>query len=225
MEQVIVLLGVVAWPAVVLFSVFLFRKVLRDVLSRDDISFSGPAGISFSARRAVVALVDASSSKDSSTQLSEAEAQDQVQEVAGFVRRLQRSPRLLWVDDRPSNNRYERSAIESMGMIVDLSTSTEDAQQKLRRDGRYDAVISDMARPEDPQAGYTLLKWLRRRGRETPYIIYSSSNSLEHFDEAVQKGALGSTARPQDLIDMVLRSLRNAQPGRGGGRWRLSSGL
>jgi DNA-binding NtrC family response regulator len=128
------------------------------------------------------------------------------------VRRLGRSPRLLWVDDRPSNNRYERSALENMGMIVDLSTSTEDAQGKLQRRDTYDLVISDMARPEDPRAGYVLLGWMRKRGDETPFVIYSSSNKAAHYDEAVRNGAVGSTGEPTELIDMVLRSLRDVRP-------------
>jgi CheY-like chemotaxis protein len=220
MEQVTALLGVMAWPVVVLLSVFLFRKVLRDVLSRDELSFSGPGGLSFSAKRAAGALVDASASKGLSNPLTEAEAEDQVQEVAKFVRRLGRSPRLLWVDDRPSNIRYERSAVEGMGMLVDVGTSTDDAKQKLRQSRRrYDVIISDMARPDDPNAGYTLLRWLRSRDDETPYIIYSSSDSDEHFDEAVRRGAVGSTATPEGVIDMILSSLRAAHPR--SRRWRL----
>ena len=96
-------------------------------------------------------------------------------------------------------------------MLVDLSTSTGDAQHKLGGSHRYDAVISDMARPDDPHAGYALLSWMRSRGDRTPYIIYSASNSDEAYDEAVTKGALGSTADPRDLIDLVLCSLRSAQ--------------
>ncbi|MBN9102321.1 MAG: response regulator [Pseudonocardia sp.] len=220
MQDWTALAGVVIWPVVVLISVFVFRKVLRNILSRDDLSFSGPAGISFSARRAAGALVEASQSKPAAGQLSDGDAQDQVQEVAAFVRRLRRSPRLLWVDDQPSNNRYETSAIESMGMLVDLSTSTEDAQRKLGRRGVYDVVLSDMGRHDDPRAGYTLLDWMRRRNDDTPFIIYSSSNSTDHFNEAVAHGAVGSTSRPQDLIDMILRSLKGAHPRL---RWSLRS--
>ncbi len=218
MQEWTALAGVVAWPAVVLIGVFVFRKVLRDVLSRDDLSFSGPGGISFSARRAAGALVEATQSKPAAGQLSDVDAQDQVQEVAAFIRRLRRSPRLLWVDDQPSNNRYETSAIESMGMMVELSTSTEDAQRRLGGRSHYDVVISDMGRPGDPRADYTLLDWLRKHNDDTPFIIYSSSNSADHFNEAVAHGAVGSTARPQDLIDMILRSLKDAHPR---SRWHL----
>jgi CheY-like chemotaxis protein len=222
MEQWTALLGVVAWPLVVAFVLVLFRRAIRDLLSRDDLSISGPGGIAFSARRAVGALVDADEAKSRASSAarpySAADAEEQVQEVAGFVRRLGRSPRLLWVDDMPSNNRLEQSAVENMGMLVELSTSTEDAQRMLRRRGAYDVVISDMGRPEGPRAGYDLLEWMRKRGDHTPFVIYSSSNSPEHFDEAVSRGAVGSTARPSELIDMILRSLRDARPR--SGWWR-----
>jgi CheY-like chemotaxis protein len=223
MQQVSELLGVVAWPAVVLVGLILFRRPLREVLSRDDLSVSGPGGISFSARRAVDAMVDADEAKNRGAtngargSLSAAEAEDQVREVVEFVRRLGRSPRILWVDDLPSNNRHERWALESMGMTVYLSTSTADAQRKLHRRGDYDVVISDMARPEDPRAGYVLLRWMQDRGDGTPFVVYSSSNEPAHYDEAVSNGAVGSTARPQELIDMVLRALRDARPRP---RWR-----
>jgi CheY-like chemotaxis protein len=218
MQQVSELIGVLAWPIVVLVSVFLFRRALRDVLSRDDVSFTGPGGIAFSARRATGALMDAAEAKDGgvdagSTKLvSPTDAADQVQQAGAFVRRLGRSPRLLWVDDRPSNNRYEQAALENMGMTVDLSTSTADAQQKLQRGDGYDLVISDMARPEDPRAGYVLLDWMREKRLDTPFVIYSSSDNPAHYDEAVSHGAVGSTARPTELIDMILRSLRSAPP-------------
>lgn len=57
MQDWTALVGVVIWPIVVLISVLVFRKVLRDVLSRDDLSFGGPGGFFFSARRAAGALV------------------------------------------------------------------------------------------------------------------------------------------------------------------------
>lgn len=229
MQQWTELIGVVVWPIVVVFSAVLFRRAVHDVLTRDDVSFTGPGGIGFSARRATDALLDAEEDKDRSAAgdtpgraagerdgagrpSSAVDAADQVRAVGAAVRRLGRTPRLLWVDDRPSNNRYERSALENMGMIVDLSTSTGDAQRKLQRRGTYDVVISDMARPENPRAGYVLLDWMRKRGDNTPFIIYSSSNSADHYNEAVRSGAIGSTGRPAELIDMVLRSMRDVRP-------------
>jgi CheY-like chemotaxis protein len=226
MQQWTELIGVLVWPIVVVFSAVLFRRAVQDVLTRDDVSFTGPGGIGLSARRATGALLDAEENKNRSAacetpgyaardgagrMLWAVDAADQVHAVGAAVRRLGRAPRLLWVDDRPSNNRYERSALENMGMIVNLSTSTEDAQRKLQR-ATYDLVISDMARPEDPRAGYVLLDWMRKRGNNTPFAIYGSSNSADHYDDAVHRGAIGSTGQPGELIDMVLRSLRDVRP-------------
>jgi CheY-like chemotaxis protein len=237
MQQWTELIGVVVWPIVVVFTALLFRTAVRDLLTRNDVSFTGPGGIGFSARRATGALLDAEEDKNRSAAggppgrvaedtdgagrpLSAVDAADQVRAVGAAVSRLGRSPRLLWVDDRPSNNRLERSALENMGMTVDISTSTEDAQRKLQRRAGYDLVISDMARPEDPRAGYVLLDWMRERGDDTPFVIYSSSNSAAHYDEAVRNGAVGSTGQPTELIDMVLRSLRDVRPRRW---WHMGS--
>jgi CheY-like chemotaxis protein len=62
----------------------------------------------------------------------------------------------LWVDDFPNNNIYERQALEALGVNFVLATSTEEALKKISRQ-RFDAIISDMGRPPDSRAGYTLL--------------------------------------------------------------------
>lgn len=209
MQQLTELLAVLAWPIVVVIGLVMFRRPLGDLLSRDDVSVTGPAGIAISARRAASALVEASAVKGGA--VSAPQAEDQAREVSAFVRRLRRDPRVLWVDDQPSNNRYERRALESMGMVVDLSTSTDDALRTLRRGG-YDVVISDMGRPEDPRAGYLLLRAMRDRGDRTPFVVYSSSDAPGHYDEAISEGAVGSTARPEELIDMVLLAIRDTRP-------------
>ena len=120
-------------------------------------------------------------------------------------RRLHR----LWVDDRPSNNVHERQALEALGCRFVLATSTEDALEKLKQN-RVDAIISDMGRPPDPQAGYTLLDRLRTAGDQTPFIIYASSRAPEHRAEARRRGAVGTTNRPDELFEMVLSVLGRA---------------
>src|SRR5207248_9610318 len=70
---------------------------------------------------------------------------------------------VLWVDDRPMNNTYARQALEKLGIQFTISTSTEDALDKLQH-GNYNVIISDMGRPPDKQAGYTLLEEIRKRG-------------------------------------------------------------
>jgi CheY-like chemotaxis protein len=120
-------------------------------------------------------------------------------------RRLQ-GAKVLWVDDRPNNNRFERQALEALGIDVELSLSTDDALDKLRR-RPYDLIISDMGRPGDPRAGYTLLDRLRSGGNLVPYVIYAGSRAPEHVREAREHGAIGSTNRPQELVSMVTAAL------------------
>jgi CheY-like chemotaxis protein len=115
------------------------------------------------------------------------------------------------VDDRPSNNVHERQALEAVGITFVLATSTEDALEKLRRQS-FDAIISDMGRPPDSQAGYTLLDKLREAGNRTAFIIYASSRAPEHRAEARRRGAIGCTNRPDELFEMVLSALGSKDP-------------
>src|SRR5262249_30685114 len=109
-------------------------------------------------------------------------------------------PSVLWVDDRPSNNVFERRTLEEEGIDITISTSTDDALGKLVQH-HYDAIISDMGRPPDSRAGYTLLEAARQQGIRIPYIIYASSDRPEHTAEAVSRGAFGSTGTPSTLVD------------------------
>ena len=74
-------------------------------------------------------------------------------------------------------------------------------------DGDIDVIISDMARPPDQHAGYTLLDQLRASGNLTPFVIYSGSNAPEHRAEARRRGALGATNRASELFSYVLAAI------------------
>jgi hypothetical protein len=113
---------------------------------------------------------------------------------------------ILWVDDRPNNNIYERRAMAAYNITFDLATSTGEALAKLRKT-KFDAIISDMGRPPDMQAGYTLLDALRGSGDLTPFFIYAGSDSPQHLRLALSKGAQGSTNSSDKLIANVLESL------------------
>lgn len=113
---------------------------------------------------------------------------------------------VLWVDDRPDNNIAERKSMAAYNIDFDLATSTDDALAKLRNQ-RYDAIISDMGRPPDSQAGYTLLDSMRRGVLPPPYFIYAGSSAAKHADEALRRGAQGSTNRSDELLHMLLQAL------------------
>jgi CheY-like chemotaxis protein len=115
--------------------------------------------------------------------------------------------RILWVDDRPDNNIYERAAMERYNINFVIVKSTDEAIAKLSNT-QFDAIISDMGRPPDRWAGYTLLEAVRSSGNQTPYFIYAGSRAPDHIAESRRRGAQGTTNSPAELIGMVIAGLR-----------------
>lgn len=113
---------------------------------------------------------------------------------------------VLWVDDRPENNLYERQAFEAVGLNFSLALSTNDALASMERQ-RFAAVISDMGRKEGPREGYVLLNAMRKRGIQTPLFFYTNSNAPEHKRETHEHGGQGSTNDAQELFHMVTKAV------------------
>jgi CheY-like chemotaxis protein len=116
---------------------------------------------------------------------------------------------VLWVDDRPSNNVFERQALEQLGIEFTLAANTHEALDKFRAQ-HFDLIISDMGRPPDSRAGYTLLESVRRIEPSIPFIIYAASPSAEHRAETLRRGGHGTTNRPDELFDLVMKALRTS---------------
>lgn len=139
---------------------------------------------------------------------------DVADSVVGGMKAVERKPggaeswrkHVLWVDDIPSNNFFEREALESMGLKFTLAISTQEALDKLSKE-RFAAVISDIGRPEGPKAGFVLLDAMRASGDRTPFFIYAGSKAVKERDAALARGAQGSTNNPYELINMVTEAL------------------
>ena len=114
--------------------------------------------------------------------------------------------RILWVDDRPENNTWERKAFEAMGIQFTQALSTDEAFERLAQT-RFAAIISDMGRREGPREGYVLLDRLRKEGDNTPLFFYAASNTPEHKLETRKHGGQGCTNTAQELFEMVTRAL------------------
>ena len=87
-----------------------------------------------------------------------------------------------------------------------LAQSTNEAVAKLRQ-RQFDAIISDMSRPSDSKAGYTLLETVRGSGDQTPYFIYAGSKDPAHVREASSRGDQGTTNMGDELLQMLLQVL------------------
>ncbi len=217
------LLSVVSWPLVIVYILILFGRDLRDFFSSlGELSLKG-AGFEASLKRkqaeVAAALSAAVASKpDENKTLDSVKkeaiiAADVVAEVAEVVtplaiRRASRAT-ILWVNDNPNHNSYERQAFEAIGVSFVLAKSTDEALNKISRQ-RFDVIISDMGRPPDSRAGYTLLDKLRSSEDQTPFIIYARSRDPEHVAESRSHGAIGCTNNANDLFEMVLIALGRA---------------
>jgi CheY-like chemotaxis protein len=144
-------------------------------------------------------------------------AQTELHQIVDVVRAAaagpasQRAPsgwrnQILWVDDRPENNSYERQAFEAMGLRFTLALSTSEALERLSQD-KYAAIISDMGRREGPREGYALLDRLRKEGDRTPLFFYAASSSPEHRRETREHGGQGCTSNAHELFEMVTRAV------------------
>jgi CheY-like chemotaxis protein len=117
-----------------------------------------------------------------------------------------RGRRVLWVDDRPWNQHFEREAFRTLGFSFVLARSTEEALKEIEHQ-KFDVIISNMGRPPDQRAGYTLLERLRAMGNKTPFIIYTAIDAREHDAESRRFGAIGATDRPEELMQLVLSAV------------------
>lgn len=169
----------------------------------------------------VAAALGAAAGRRANSESPSGDLAQDAQAAAGVVARAvstgaiarARSRRVLWVDDKPNNNVFERQALEVLGVQFILATSTEDALTRLRGQ-RFDAIISDMDRPPDRRAGYTLLEAVRALDQNAPFIIYSGTRAPEYRAEALRLGANGTTNRPDELFEMVISSLRSSHQSR-----------
>lgn len=222
-EVFVSLIQIIIWPVVLLIILLYFKTSLKNFLSNiGELSLkAGSSGIEATAKRQQIeaaAFLGAASVKKSSEVEGNQELfnEGRLRQIANSVseattysatRRLNESL-VLWVDDRPNNNIFERMSMEALGIQFTTSKSTDDALNKIRLN-KYNAIISDMSRPPDSKAGYTLLDELRNSHISTPFIIYAGSNKPEHKEEAKRRGAQGSTNDPQELFQLVLSSILN----------------
>ena len=125
--------------------------------------------------------------------------------------------KVLWVDDNPDNNARERAALEAIGVRITLAVSTQQALAAAQS-ARYDVIISDMGRPPDLQAGYTLLAQLRARNLLTPYIIYTKECTTEQRLDAQSRGAHACVDRISEVMNATIAVLEGRSEGRTEGR-------
>lgn len=217
-ESIAKLVSSIAWPSVTgLLMVKFWPDILKIFEAREDISVKGlgfEAILKSKASASANALAAARATRPGYVPGPDSAAEESLEAaevVTGsitprFLHKAKRSV-VLWVDDRPDNNIFERKALEALGVRFILARSTDEAFAIISNQ-KVDVIISDMGRPPDPRAGYTLLDLLRQKGIKIPYVIYAGSRSQEHVTESQAHGAIGCTNDPYELFQYVVEGLR-----------------
>ncbi|MBS1171391.1 MAG: response regulator receiver protein [Proteobacteria bacterium] len=119
--------------------------------------------------------------------------------------------RILWVDDRPHDNQFERRAFRMLRIEVVNCLGTREALDALRRDD-YDLIVSDMGRENDPEDdGWVTLRHLRHIKQYTavPVIFYHGDHDDNPKRDIMARaaGAVGATTSPGKLFQWALFAL------------------
>ncbi|EIP98807.1 response regulator with CheY-like receiver, AAA-type ATPase, and DNA-binding domains [Opitutaceae bacterium TAV1] len=114
--------------------------------------------------------------------------------------------RILWVDDKPAGNQRFHKEL-SGAEIIEAKSTVEALLLLTDKEIHFDAVISDLGRPEDKQAGLTLLRELRERGQLIPFAIFSRFVSAPVSAESFRLGAFACTASFKRLALRLARQI------------------
>ncbi|KAA6458573.1 response regulator [Acidobacteria bacterium AB60] len=115
--------------------------------------------------------------------------------------------RILWVDDNPKNISSLLQFLEDRGVKVWQATSTTEGLHQLQQ-RHFDCVISDMRREEGVQlkeaAGLTLLKKVRAKNADLPFIFFTGDGSItKHGEDALKLGANEITSSATELLGLL----------------------
>lgn len=116
-------------------------------------------------------------------------------------RNLTSEAKILWIDDTPENNTFERTLFEKAGANITVVVSSEKARRCLEYFS-YDIILSDIRRDSDDKAGIHFLQTLCKHQNKIPIIFY-----VGKVINSVPTGAFGITDSPDELVHLVLDAL------------------
>lgn len=110
---------------------------------------------------------------------------------------------ILWVDDSPKNNSFLVATLKERGIEIDIALTTNEGLE-LAAKNDYDAVISDMNRPEDDHAGIDFTKKLRARDRRMPIYIFCGGWAAKNLrEEALKAGVTDITSSESTILGLL----------------------
>jgi CheY-like chemotaxis protein len=105
--------------------------------------------------------------------------------------------RVLWIDDHPENNSWERRSLEGFGVVFVTVQTTTSALAVLAREP-FDVIISDIGRDSGP-TGLAALPALQAAAPHLPVIFY-----VGDLIPGTPAGAFGIANDPEELLHLLM---------------------
>ena len=122
--------------------------------------------------------------------------------------------RLLFAEDQPQLRRSVTKALTAAGYSVDAAADGAQALDDL--DGvDYDYIVLDVMMPRVD--GLTVLRTLRSRGDDTPVLLLTARDAIDHRVEGLDAGADDYLVKPFAMEELLAR-LRVLTRRKGSGR-------
>jgi CheY-like chemotaxis protein len=198
-----------AWTGLAIYVVWLLRGSLIGTVNR--LTGVEAWGVKFALTGGAQALAQAFEMAAKNAKWSaEAPEQDRqaALEKAKARRGVYEGAEILWIDDRPSNNRNESRMLRSFGALITFACTTDEAREAIAaakiEAQPFDLLISDISRDlpprQNPTAGLDMLAAFRNEAIAIPLIFYVGSLKPGAGTPA---GAFGLTHRPDILLTLV----------------------
>lgn len=109
---------------------------------------------------------------------------------------------VLFVEDELKIANFVQSGLKEQGFVVDYFDNGNDAYERAMY-SEYDVIVLDIMVPG--KDGLSILKNLRRSGRNVPVILLTARNELDDRLEGLNLGADDYIAKPFFVEELVAR--------------------
>lgn len=109
---------------------------------------------------------------------------------------------VLFVEDEAKIANFVRAGLKEQGFVVDYCDNGDEGYLRAL-DNEYDAIVLDIMMPG--KDGLSILKLLRRQGRNTPVILLTARNELDDRLEGLNLGADDYIAKPFFVEELAAR--------------------
>jgi two-component system, OmpR family, response regulator len=124
-----------------------------------------------------------------------------------------KSMNVLYVEDEAKIANFVCIGLKEQGFVVDYCDNGNDGYERAM-DNQYDAIVLDIVLPG--KDGLSILKLLRKAGRNVPVILLTARNELDDRIQGLHLGADDYLAKPffvEELIARIYAVVRRADGG------------